>query len=439
MIMTVAITILGLNVLLAGKQIERKELLMFVVKLAVITYFALGNAWQSAFFNGVFNTGMVIADIVMKPDEGTLVADDMNLQETSLVRPLTSAEQQQQAAIESKLDGCQFPKFNYNDSSDNRIKNFAYPYGKEYLKIWDMFDCKIAAALGFGPGVSVPNIAWMILGGFFTGGAGIVFFVGSFIFAFYLIALVIRALHIFLLSAISIILLVYVSPLTITSALFKKTNSIYQKWQAQMVGLILQPVILFAYLGILLTVFNKTMIGDVTFKGDGRNTPKQIVCQGEVQNTSMYCIFQIGEIKSYNGFEPLGLGIPMLTNMNATKINSIIKAAFLMFIFTKILDQIPSIATALVGGAKLASNSVGAGAMARKSFEALHAVQKRALRGIKKHAPAAAKRAAGAAKSVGQSIGDRGTAVEKSDPNKGAPKAAPDDVIRDEDGKGGKP
>ena len=81
--------------------------------------------------------------------------------------------------------------------------------------------------MGFGPEVSVPNLLIMIVAGFFTGGLGILFVVGAFLFAFFLISITVRALHIFLISVTAIVIMIYVSPITITLSMFERTKSIF--------------------------------------------------------------------------------------------------------------------------------------------------------------------------------------------------------------------
>ncbi len=383
-VLGMSITFFGVMLLFGMEVIKKEKILPYIVKIALVLYFATGDGWQYGFMKGVLGTSSFLADLTFKVDES---ADSAN-----------------------KLDGCQFPRYNYADvNADTKYNNPQYPPGKDYLRTWDTLDCKIASALGFGPEVSVPNLVMMVVAGFFTGGLGVIFVVGSFCFAFFLIALTVRAIHIFLLSITSVVILMYVSPIMITMALFEKTKSSFENWWKQLLGFTLQPMILFAYLGILITLFDKTVIGDVTFVGDGKENPKRIVCQGDAINTSMYCIFRVADIQTYDGFEALGIGIPMLVNMNQTKVNSIIKTSIIMFIFMSFMDQITSFAAKLVGGAELKSDwKLSASGMAKDSFKAMNGVRKRAA-GLARKAGGGIARKAGAGISKGISkVTDRG-------------------------------
>jgi len=352
-----SVVVIGYQLLLATQQtMNRKKILSFLIKIGLVMYFAVGDGWwQHNFINGVFNTSTFLSELTFRPVEDL---------------------------PKEKLDGCQFPKFNYaDDDEDTTYDNPQYPKGKEYLKIWDTFDCKIARALGYGPDVSVPNLALLIIGGLFTGGLGVIFFVAGFLLAFLLLSVVVRALHMFLIATTAIILLMYVSPITITMAMFERTKPIFDQWWKKLLGYVLQPMILFAYLGILIVLIDKTVIGDVTFKGSGRNEPKSIVCEGEVEHTSPYCLFRIADIKTFTGLEPIGIGIPMLASFDASHSSSIIKMAIILFIFLQFMDKINYFALKLVGGDDLSSNW-GVKGIASTSYKTLKGIQERGYKGI---------------------------------------------------------
>jgi hypothetical protein len=360
--LTMSIMFFGFMILRGGgSAITKKQLLPYILKIGLVMYFAVGDGWQYGFMKGVLGTSTLLSDIMFRVDESGAL---------------------------NTLDGCQFPRFNYadQDESTKYDKDTAsYPPGSEYLRIWDTLDCKIALALGFGPEVSVPNLIFMILGGFLTSGLGIIFVVATFALGFFMISLTIRALHIFLLSITSIIILMYVSPIAITAALFNKTKNIFDGWWRQLLGFTLQPMILFAYLGILITIFDKIIIGDdVRFEGDGRKNPKKMICSTAAKNTSIICIFRIPDIKTFPGLEVLGIGLPMLSSMNQEKLQSITKAALIMFIFMKFMDQITSFASKLVGGAELRSDwNVSASGMAKNAYGTLSGIQERGMRVVK--------------------------------------------------------
>jgi len=334
-------------------------------------------------------------------------------------------------------DGCNFPKYNYeklnSDKDDmttqDAIKKFKedvvanphYSIGKGYLRIFDTLDCKIARALGYGPDVSTPNLAKMIFSGVLTGGLGITFFFAAFAYGFMLISIAMRAIHITIISIMGIILLIYVSPLTITCALFERTKGIFENWWKQMLGFILQPMIVFAYIGLMLTVFDNLFIGDATFEVNPPSSqlfPK-LLCEkptGSLINpeeTSVYCILNFAKFKNFSGLEVFDLAIPILGNLNSTKINTLFRAAIIMFVFFSFFDNITIITKKLVGGAVLKTDS--------GLSELKNQIQKVA-RGVQKRAANTVMRAG--TKQIPNSVKDRirGTALKDTPPK---PKDSP--------------
>lgn len=393
--LTLSITFLGAMVLLGMSPITKKQLMMYILKIGLVMYFALGTGWQFGFINGILGGSNYLSDIMMKLDYAS-----------------GSPESQ---------DGCQFPRFNYSDTNDQtKYNNPSYPPGREYLKIWDTLDCKLARALGFGPEVSVPNLVKMILAGLLTGGLGLIFLVGVFMFAFFMLSVVIRAIHIFLMASVAIVLLIYVSPITITLAMFERTKGIFEGWWKQILGLALQPVILFAYLGIYISIFDHIVIGSATFKGDGRSVPKSVVCNSDSADTSIYCIFRVADLSTFSGLEVIGIGLPVLGSMNQAKLSTIIKSAFIMFIFAGFMDKISELAAHLVGGSQLKSNSISAMGMAKKTFGALGAIQDRALRALKKHGGSATANIASKVKERAFLHSFKGFSTKPTSPGKGA-------------------
>ncbi len=480
LVLTGAIMMVGYTILMGGSMIARKDIMMFIIKIGLVSYFALGDAWQTKFFEGVFKGSLVISDIVMRIDESetriyqidngsitTVTVDNIGDIETGddiTISNISEIEQfndqkftvgaitentftiedndeedieitkhsfilldangnninstnydiyysgYAEIALTKKLDGCQFPKYNHEDGSTD---NPQYPEGSEYLKIWDTLDCKIIYALGFAPGVTVPHLFMFILAGFLTGGAGIIFLFASVVFVFYLLSMAIRALHMFLLSSISIIILIYISPITIPMVMFKKTKSIFDKWWKNLMGFSLQPFILFAYLGILISIFDATIAGDISYKGDGVTGPKTMECNSQAAKDSVYCIFSQLGIKT-NNIEALGIGFPELEILNpgSNTIENIvfvmIKAAFLMFIFGQFFGKITSFAAKLVGGAELKAQGMDVGKALQKGYGALRGAQLRGMRGMKKAARGVGARAMNKRKEIGSAVGTKG-------------------------------
>jgi type IV secretory pathway VirB6-like protein len=382
MFLTLSIMFYGAKILMGVGQIARKELVMYIIRIGFVLFFATGDAWQNYFFDGVYNSSAALSQLVFKVKTST---------------------------IDSKRDGCQFG--NVSDTSGNLISINTYPSGKSYLALWDTLDCKISRYLAFGPEVSVANLAFLIFAGIFTAPVGIYFAMMLLIFAFFLIAAALRALHIFLASAFSIIIMVYVSPLIILMSLFERTQEIFKGWLTQLISFCVQPMILFAYIALFLNVMDSVMIGSATFSGDQRIMSCDKYCVGlngaitydnkqadfctkpgnrivDPDSDSFICITEINSYEDFPGFELIGIKIPIIKGIFDTngkqKILTVMKGALIMYILAKFMDEISNIAAALTGGASLPGAQISAGQIFNKALSIAQAIEKRGGRAAKK-------------------------------------------------------
>jgi type IV secretory pathway VirB6-like protein len=388
LVLTFSIMLYGMNLLIGRADLRnKKESLSYLLKIGLVMYFATGQAWQTMFFDGVYNASTEFSRMVFK------------------IR--TNVE-------ESRRDGCQFGRIYLPDGSET-VSDRLYPPGKEYLSMWDTLDCKIMRYLGYGPSVSSANVASLIFAGFLTGPVGLYLAFSVLIFGLLLVAATIRALHIFLSSCISIIIMVFVSPIIIPLALFAKTKDIFENWLKNLISFTLQPMILFAYIAIFITVLDESMLGSASYKGPGpyrtidcqprcidvneitvpyvNNQPPACDRIGdkiiEPMDDSVACLINFDDFGKFPGLEMFGLTIPILENLLSGnvkgKILTLLKAALIMFILYKFMDEIPGITSALIGGTKLPTASTDGVAMFKKMMGTAKAIQKRVKRGLQKH------------------------------------------------------
>ncbi len=412
LILTISITFWGMKILIASEVPKKKDLIVYITQIAIVMFFATGSAWQQFFFDGVYKASNEFSKIVFKiqiPD------------------------------AEEKRDGCQFGKI--TDSNGNDLPStITYPKDKEYLAIWDSLDCKISRYMDFGPEMSTAGIAKLILAGFLTGAVGVYFSISLFFFAFLMISATIRALHIFLASSMAIIILVFISPITITAILFKKTENIFKGWVKQLIGFSLQPMILFAYLAIFISILDTTLTGSATFYG----TPpvKSIKCSkycvdmygekvtsdkspncdklGEKiidpKSDSFACLINGNDFGSWPGLELIGISIPFIIEIFSTnakdKILTVIKGAIVIYFLSKFMDEIPGIAKQLVGGGKLPSSTKDAVGMVKGFAGLLRGVQKRANRAGLNAAKGGVRGGIKGAKGLAKKMGKKGKSVD---------------------------
>lgn len=407
MTLTLSVMFFGMSILIGKTNVrEKKTLIIYILKIALVLYFATGDAWQKTFFKGVYAASSEVSRMVFK----------MN------------ADQQ-----ELKRDGCQFGEVIINGTP---VMLGKYPPGKSYLAIWDTLDCKLMRYLGYGPQATASNIGSLILAGIFTPGAvGIYFAVAAMSFGLFFLAATMRALHIFLSSSMAIIIMVFVSPVIIPLALFERTKSIFDSWVKELLGFCLQPVILFAYIAFFINIMDKAFIGSATFSGeapyktiscskicknsDGTIEPyvgnKLPDCMDEGQrivnpmDDSVACLINLNDFGTLPGLEWIGLPIPILMNIfnenTGIKILTLLKAAVVMFVLYKMMDEASGMAARLMGGSALPGSTFDASS---------------ALKAIKNNLVTAQKRAAGAAGKMGKGAmdGAKAAAAEFGDKGK---------------------
>ena len=387
MILVFSVTFLGMNILIGKTDVRnKKELMMYVLKIGLVLYFATGDAWQTVFFKGVYGASNEFSMMVFKINAGN---------------------------DEKKRDGCQFGYIS-NSSGEQISSGRLYPPGKEYLALWDTLDCKIMRYLGFGPEASAANIVMVILAGYFTGAIGMYFAMAVMFFGFFFLAATLRALHIFLASAVSIIIMVFVSPLIIPLCLFERTKSIYNNWLKELISFCLQPMILFAYIAFFITIMDKTMVGSATYAGPGPNkglscsvycknlngTIEPYTASGEPpacdqkgqkevnpMNDSVVCLISANTFGEFPGLALIGVGIPIITgifdNSAKEKILTILKGALMMYLLHQFMDEITNITSALIGGTALPGTQASALDMFTKAVGFATEASKRIGGGIK--------------------------------------------------------
>ncbi|MBY0407521.1 MAG: type IV secretion system protein [Rickettsiales bacterium] len=126
------------------------------------------------------------------------------------------------------------------------------------LQIWDAVDCALNSVIGgingtFTITMGITGFILACLGsntvGIFIGFLGIRLII-QFIWA------MLRSLYIYIAAYMGICVMVLVSPIFIPTLLFSATKGYFERWLKTFISFIIQPVILFAYLAMLLTAFD---------------------------------------------------------------------------------------------------------------------------------------------------------------------------------------
>jgi type IV secretory pathway VirB6-like protein len=251
-----------------------------------------------------------------------------------------------------------------------------YDSGKEYMRLWDMVDCKLSTYLGVGLHPSDPHAPQSILlalTSVISSEYGMLILFFTVIFFVFMIMLVLRIVHIYIMAFIGISLLVYISPLVIPAALFKHTKGVFDKWLREIISRLLQPVILFAFLALLFGVTDHVFFGENKrfttenriINKDGGSTPPGVgethLCEDP---EAIGCIYQTARYYSIPVFaEEFKLFSLQKVDLGGGRgfdlFIGLVKMIFICFVVFAILKIVEELSYKLTGGV-----SSGAAAMA---------------------------------------------------------------------------
>ena len=275
----------------------------FALKVGLVVYFAIGTG-MADFLPSLQNISKSASLIVLEASSGDLATAEAANEDLNPANPGSAAESllnannlliqarrnlangtgtqgQVNAAMSTRNDALDiYDEAKFQASSygyrycDFRVlvanTGTDYPADKEYMRLWDMIDCKISKVLGIGDNVKAPRSPHLLLltiASIFTNiGIGFVNFILAVIVTVFTIMLIIRIVHVYIMASMGLVLLAFIGPLIIPSVLFNFTKNIFDGWLSQIIAYVVQPVILFAFLGFLFAAMDMAMYeGNHTF------------------------------------------------------------------------------------------------------------------------------------------------------------------------------
>lgn len=362
LILYLSVTLYGYNILKAGGKIDKNNLMIYVFKIAVVAYIVFSSAWIDTFIVQIYNASSTIARIVPSISESDK---------------------------EYKRDGCQF-------NSKYNINHFKYG-DKVYLEVFDTLDCKLNKYLGGSASKASFSIIKMMVANLvpYIGPINYYIFLGVFFIMINLILLVSKTIYAFIASFIGILIGAFILPILIPSILFKRTKKMINVWGNYMMGYVLYPPLLFAYLMMVFQIYDYVLADSSVYLG---NAPvKELYCGEYYENYNgdislidygvgikgdstgnLICLFDGGDSESAFNFpvpvigkllDLLGISF-MLQAMSFIVTAGILKTIIMLtqaiaatYIFEKMLDIIPSLIQQITGGVpgedKLSGGALG--------------------------------------------------------------------------------
>jgi type IV secretory pathway VirB6-like protein len=223
MIVVVFVALTGIQTIL-GQGFAKdgiKPFIFTMVKISLVTYFAIGDAWKDYFF-------WALRSIVS--GAGSIVID---------------------AASPTNYDGCKF-------------STAYYPRGMEVNSIFDMFDCKVANYIGYfrdtrGP-VLVNMFMFFLI---FPPVFGVLINVLITTYVTILFNIFALATQMYVSASLYIMLLIFISPLAISAMLFSNgtIKSIFDGWLRMLIGSSLNQILTISVIAIFIPMMDSALYG----------------------------------------------------------------------------------------------------------------------------------------------------------------------------------
>lgn len=149
----------------------------------------------------------------------------------------------------------------------------------QYLALWDSIDCRLLYYLGIDQnGIENKAIGGVVITMFLLGASTmlllplaalfafqIIFAVFCVVFMVFLLSVVFYFVNITVISMIALAILIYMAPIFVPMALFEQSKRYFDSWLKLIISYALQPMIVAAYIALMLTIFDQTMFGNCQF------------------------------------------------------------------------------------------------------------------------------------------------------------------------------
>jgi hypothetical protein len=265
-LLALAVVLYGYNIAISHKGLTTEELSKFILKLICVSYFSISNNWIPYVFDRVYRVYGIVTEFAL----GLVAANGESMNYDN-----------------PKYSGCYFSDSKY-------INNHFSSYGdRQYISVFDTMDCKLSRYFGYYTNnlTSPPIIAILIMG-VCSLGLAILMMIPVLLIFLSLLFFIIRVSYIFIVNSLTIVILLFLSPIFIPLALFERTKSAFTKWLVGIAQNIMSPLFLFMALSLFFSVFDKYYVGEALFVGT-REPIRDVYC-GKICKVSESKFFYVG-------------------------------------------------------------------------------------------------------------------------------------------------
>lgn len=252
-LLTLYVIFFGFKIALGGGKLKQSEVMNFIIKFLLVTYFSIG--------------------LNMKSGGQTLRFDGM----TQWVFPfmLNGVTQLASWMITSGATNglCDFSGVTYDPTADTN------------MALWDQIDCRLAYYIGYdgliellNPWIDdpvkhhIPPYVFLIIPGIIAGSMDLVML--ALMYPIMIVSFVAYTFCMFVSSLILILILGILAPIFVPCALFSQTNDYFHKWWKNLFGLMLQPAIALTFLSIMFAVYDRGFYGTCKYRSVNVTNPK---------------------------------------------------------------------------------------------------------------------------------------------------------------------
>lgn len=277
-LLALAFVLYGYNYMVLGKGFSSpEEVIKFLLKITIVSYFAVSTNWVLPVFNGVYTVFNRVATLGIE---------------------LTSGDPDY---TDNKYGGCHFIQ-------SNKINNNYEEYGnRKYLAVFDTLDCKLARYFGIFIGnKTMPPILSFFIMGMLSCGVMVILMLPLFLLFMSLLYFIINVSLSFITSAFIITVLLFFSPIMIPLYLFERTKGNFTKWLKVIVSNIFSQLFLIMCMFLFFTLFDKYFVGDAIFFG--KNEPLRDVYCGKICKINENEFFYVSNEKDENSCKEASMG-----------------------------------------------------------------------------------------------------------------------------------
>ena len=264
-LLTLSIVCYALKIIAFNHETSFPELTKHLFKIVFVISFSYNSQWVNIALNSVFD----LTDTV-------ILSTIKFMQIDSLIPSYTN----------SSFDGCYFASDPFYTEDKNAIQDNTMPKsqwkpyesGRGYIALLDMIDCKLRLYLGMTVTNSALSIILICILIVFTGSI-IMILILPLIFIFISIFLLtMKVAYMLMVTLLSMVILLFATPVIIPMILFDKTKTIFDKWLSSIIGFMFYTMFFIISITLVFLFISATFLNGARFTGSQNAPFRDLYC-----------------------------------------------------------------------------------------------------------------------------------------------------------------